>query len=249
MIVPQSNPMANEQDLAQQLLDTMRSLYQPQHTFQAVDAKTFRHLDLQFYHRTQKTFEQLGWQKIADIEDVTVTQVNPKGRTFIRVFLSGDRTLVGACYHFPLGWLVRLLQWVGLAPKGGKVIDLETELNDGSFVVTSNSLEMDTTADVPGVWRQQLPHYAGVDILLQRHRAKVQELSRQDIRPIQLNNYSEIEASQHRLQAIKSGYRAEVGYLTDEDIDRTAKDHQQQAAATLKQALQEIHRNAEPMGQ
>lgn len=235
--------MSKEQELAQELLNTMQSIYVPQHTFQPVDAKTFRKVDQKYYQRTQTTLEKLGFHKIADIEDVTVTQVNPANRTFIRVFLNSDRTIVGACYHFPLSWLVRLFQWIGLAPRGGKVIDLETELSDGSFVVTSNSLEMDTTADVPGVHRQQFPHNTTAEILLQQHRTKLRAFIQQGIQPLRQNNYAEIEAAQHRLQAIKSGYRTSVGFVTDEDIDRTANSHQKEAAEVLKKALQDIKQN------
>ena len=235
--------MSKEQDLAQELLQAMQSLYVPQHTFQQVDGKTFRKVDQKHYQRTQIILEKLGFRRVADIEDITVTQSNPANRTFIRVFLSSDRTIVSACYHFPLAWLVRLLQWVGLAPCGGKVIDLETELSDGSFIVTSNTQEMDTTADIPGVHRQQFPHNTTAETLLSQHRAKLREFVQRGIQPLKQNNYAEIEAAQHRLQAIKSGYRASVGFVTNEDIDRTANRRQQEAVEVLKNALQDIQHN------
>ena len=148
-----SNEQFREQELAQKLLKTMQALYTDQHTFQHVDCKTFRHVDQKFYQHTQKMLEKLGFRQIADIEDVTVSQTKISHRTFIRVLLSSDRTIMGACYQFPLSWLVRLFQWIGLAPKGGKVIDLESELSDGSFLVTTNTLEMDTTTDISeDVW-------------------------------------------------------------------------------------------------
>lgn len=139
-----------------------------------------------------------------------------------------------------MAWLVRLLQWFGLAPRGGKVIDLESELSDGSFVVTSNTLEMDTTADIPGVHRQQFSHDTTAETLLSQHRTKLRELSRQGIQPLKHTTYAEIEAAQHRLQAIKSGYRATAGFVLPEDIDRTANERQQEAAEILKSALQDI---------
>ncbi|MBL1178694.1 hypothetical protein [Pantanalinema sp. GBBB05] len=240
-----SNEPSTEQKLAQKLLQTVQALYTDQHTFQQVDCNTFRHLDQKFYQQAQKNLEKLGFRHITDIEDVTVTQTNPAHHTFIRVLLSGDRTMVSACYHFPLSWLVRLLQWVGLAPKGGKVIDLESELSDGSFLVTANTLGLDTMADVPGIYRQQLPHNTSAEQLLTRHREKLRELSQAGIQPVKVNNYEEIEAAQHRLQAIKSGYRASVGFVTDEDIDRTARTDQQQTAETLKQALRDLRSSAE----
>jgi hypothetical protein len=229
-----------EQELAQQLLQTMQGLYTQQHTFRQVNCKSFRQVDQGFYRRTQKTLEKLGFRQIADIEDVTVSKTNPAQRTFIRIFLSSDRTTVGACYHIPLSWLVRLLQWVGLAPKGGKAIDLESELSNGKFLVTTNTLEMDTTTDIPGIHRQQLPHNTPIDRLLSRHREQLRKLCVGGVQPIKVSNYEEIEAAQHRLQAIKSSYRASVGFVTDGDIDRTARGHQQQAAEILKKTLRDM---------
>jgi hypothetical protein len=240
-----SNEQFRKQEPAQKLLKTMQALYTNQHTFQPVDCKTFRHVDQKFYQHTQKMLEKLGFRQIADIEDVTVSQTKISHRTFIRVLLSSDRTTMGACYQFPLSWLVRLFQWIGLAPKGGKVIDLESELSDGSFLVTTNTLEMDTTTDIPGIYRQQFPHTTLAEQLLIRHCEKLRELSKQGIQPVRMNNYEEIEAAQHRLQAIKSAYRASVGFVTDDDIDRTARKHQQQAAETLKQAVRDARSSAE----
>ncbi|UBF25567.1 hypothetical protein K9N68_28980 [Kovacikia minuta CCNUW1] len=240
-----SSQHSDGQASAEKLLQTMQSLYGQQHTFQQVDCKTFRHLDQGFYRQSQKLLEKLGFRQIADIEDVTISQTNPAHRTFIRVLLSGDRTTVGACYQFPLSWLVRLFQWIGLAPKGGKVIDLESELSNGNFLITTNTLKMDTTADIPGIHRQQFPHNTSAEQLLNCHREKLREFNKQKIQPLKMNNYQEIEAAQHRLQAIKNNYRASVGFVTDADIDQTAKPHQQQAAETLKQALRDMQSTAE----
>ncbi|MBW4694060.1 MAG: hypothetical protein KME27_20125 [Lyngbya sp. HA4199-MV5] len=240
-----SNEHLENQASAEKLLQTMQSLYGQQHTFQQVDGKTFRNLDQAFYRQTQTMLEKLGFRSIADIEDVTVSQTNPAHHTFIRILLSGDRTTVGACYQFPLSWLVRLLQWIGLAPKGGKAIDFESELSNGSFLVTSNTLEMDTTADIPNVHRQQLPHNTPAEQLLTRHREKLREFGKQGIQPLKVNNYHEIEAAQHRLQAIKNNYRASVGFVTDDDIDQTATDRQRQAAETLKQAMRDVRSSAD----
>jgi hypothetical protein len=234
-----SNGHSENQASAEKLLQTMQSLYGQQHTFQQVDGKTFRNLDQAFYRQTQKLLEKLGFRLSADIEDVTVSQTNPAHRTFIRILLSGDRTTVGACYQFPLSWLVRLFQWLGLAPKGG-TIDFESELSNGSFLVTSNTLEKDTTADIPKVHRQQFPHNTSAAQLFTHHRGKLRELGKQGIQPLKMNNYQDIEAAQHRLQAIKNNYRASVGFVTDEDIDQTATDRQRQAAETLKQAMRDV---------
>ncbi|MBD2096396.1 hypothetical protein H6F90_14740 [Trichocoleus sp. FACHB-591] len=240
-----SNEKPTDQELAQKLLQTMQELYTDRHTFQQVDCKMFRHVNQAFYRRTQKALENLGFRQIADIEDVTISQTNPAHRTFVRVLLSSDRTTVGACYHFPLSWLVRLLQWIGLAPKGGKAIDLESELLDGSFLVTTNTLEIDTTGGIPNIHRQQFPHNTSAEQLLTHHCETLRKLSQQGIQPVKVNNYEEIEAAQHRLQALKSGYRASVGFVTDEDIDRTARSHQQQAAEVLKQSLRDMRSPSE----
>ncbi|NET09620.1 MAG: hypothetical protein F6K16_33935 [Symploca sp. SIO2B6] len=169
-----------------------------------------------------------------------VDNPKPKDSTFIRLCLSQDGCVLGACYHYPLSWLVRLLQFIGLMPKGGQVIDFESELSDGSFVVTSNCLEMETTADIPNIHRHLFLHNTSALELLNHHKQTLKEFHSQGIIPVPMYSYEDMEAAQHRLQAIKNGYRASVGFVMDEDIDNAAGKHYREEAEILKQALKEI---------
>jgi hypothetical protein len=234
-----SNQNPKKQVPGQELMQMMQEIYGDLHTYQQVDCKTFRHLDQKFYQNTQKILETLGFRCIADIEDVTLSQTEPFRRLFIRVLLSNDGTTTGSCYHFAGSWLQRIFRWLGLLYKGDKQIALESELSDGSFLVTGNTLGMGL-APVPSVNEQQFPYNTSIETLWTRHREKLLEYSQQRIHPVKVNNYDEIEAAQHRLQMIKNNYRQSVGFLTEADIDKGVMPHQREAAEILKQSIRDM---------
>ncbi|MDZ7630348.1 MAG: hypothetical protein U5K74_03025 [Gemmatimonadaceae bacterium] len=167
-----------------------------------------------------------GFTRLADVEDTTITSA-PGGvlmPVLIRTLLSRDGTVMAALYHpriKPL--LVRVLLWL-LRRSPGKVVDMETECSDGSFVVTSNAVTAEAI-DLPAlISAEYQPAKTSAFSLHSRHVTRVAEhlAQRTGVTAKVITTHEELVASQNRMNAIKAAYRGDVGGITREELDRLA---------------------------
>lgn len=220
------------------LVDFQTKLYSQPHEFVQVDAQNFSHLDLKFYNRAQRQLERLGFEKLADIEDVTVCEANRKQpRILIRTMLSRDRRTVAGIYHFPSAQS-KVFQAIGLAPKGSKVVELESEFEGGRFLITGNTQGLNTTPFAK-IEDQQFPRETSISELVRAHRIRVRDLNPHTPALI-LRNFDQVIAMANRLQALKNKHKQAQGYLTRDDIKRHAKQGQEGAAEALANALEDL---------
>jgi hypothetical protein len=209
---------------ADDIVRMQQALYSETHEYRTVQPNEIRGLDIAFYDRTQQYFQTQQFKHLGDIEDLTATREFPKMRTFIRV-MSGDGGATQlAIYHVKMRGFYRLLQTFNVLPKNLKMVDLETELSDSSFMVTANSQGSDTTGAVPGVVRFQHSLDTGAADLLKLHREQVEQAIRRDpaLQPVLVNTLDELIASQHRLQAIKNAHKASIGYMDAKEFRQIA---------------------------
>ena len=211
---------------ATEILATIEATYQAIHDYVVVEAKSFGHLDLAFYERTAKVLSVEGFRRLADVEDRTVTNT-PKGvlmPVLIRSMLSKDGTIMAALYHPRIKpVLVRMLLWV-MRKLPAKVVDMETEFDDGSFVVTSNAASA-AAIDLPSLISAAcLPTTATVLGVFQRHLTRVAAhvAARPGVHAKKFTTHAELLASQHRMNAIKAAFRGEISGITKEELDRLA---------------------------
>jgi len=211
-------------DAAEDIVRMQKALYAQQHEYRVVRPREFRDVDVAFYDATQKTFEREQFRFLGDIEDVTATREFPKMRTFLRLMVGDSGTIQLACYHLKMRGFLRLLQLVGALPKNVKTVDLETEMSDGSFIVTANAEGVDTTGAVPRVARFLHPRETEPLELLARHREQIQQACRREpgLAPVHVNTLDELIASQHRLQAIKNAHKASMGYMDAKELRQIA---------------------------
>ena len=206
------------------ILATIEATYQPTHNYVPVNAKAFPHLDLRFYDRTTRLLGSNGFRTLADIEDTTITNT-PNGvlmPVLVRTMLSRDGTVMSALYHPRIKRLgLRLLLWL-LRKLPGKVVDMETEFSDGSFVVTSNAEAAAAIALPALVSAAYLPSRATALAVHHRHAARVAAhlAARPGVAPKSIATQAELIASQNRMNAIKAAYRGEVGGVTREELER-----------------------------
>ena len=212
-------------EAADEIVAMQKALYSQPHEFRTVAAQEIPGLDLDFYDRTEVAFRTQGFTKIADLEDLTATRQFPAMRTFIRSMVGDDGAVQVGIYHLKMRGLYRLLQTLRIVPRNLKMIDLETEMSDGTFIVTANSLGSDTTGPVPGVARFQHALETGPAALLEAHRQQVQQAGIRDpmTRPVCVATLEELIASQHRLQAIKNRHKASNGYMDSGEFRRITR--------------------------
>ena len=211
---------------ANEILATIEAAYTATHDYVVVDPQSFRHLDLVFYERTAQVLSVEGFRRVADMEERTVT-ATPGGKlmpVLIRSMRSKDGAIMVALYHpriKPVG--VRILLWL-LGKLPGKVVDMETEFQDGSFVVTSNAASS-VGFDLPTlISAEYMPAKSSVLGVLQRHivRVTAHTAARPGVASKKVVTHAELLASQNRLNAIKAAFRGEIGGITKAELDRLA---------------------------
>ena len=216
-------------DAADDIIRTQKALYAEPHEFRSVRPNEIPGLDLAFYDRTEQFFRTQQFKLLGDLEDLTATREFPQMRTFLRVMCGDGGATQLSFYHIKMRGFYRLLQTFGVLPKNMKMTDLETEMSDGSFIVTANSQGSDTTGAVPGVARFQHPMETAPGDLLKMHREQVQQACRREpgLEPVRVGTLDQMIASQHRLQKLKNDHKASMGYMDAKELRQIAGEDSQ----------------------
>ncbi len=110
---------------ARSIRSTMQAIYSGPHSYREVSLGDFPNLDAAFYEDKTGELAALDFSFLGDVEDVTVNRAQIGEPTAVRVMLSEDRAVLAFVYHVEAGG------------QTAKVVELETVLDDGRFVVTS----------------------------------------------------------------------------------------------------------------
>ncbi|MDJ1182253.1 hypothetical protein [Roseofilum casamattae] len=216
---------ASVKQSARYLLDYHKKLYSQPHEFIIVDARDFVHLNLRFYDRTQEQLESLGFEKLADIEDVTMSEADrTKLPVLTRVMLSRDRRTVASIF---------------IIPGGPRIVALESEFPESTFLVTNNTLGFNASLPIPEIEYLEFPRNTSIPELVKYHCIRIQALNANTPALI-IRDFDEAIAMEHRLQTLKNNYQKARGYLTREDIERHAKFGQKGAAEILGDAVEAL---------
>ena len=217
-------PMDPVERAAHEILATIEATYKPAHDYVLVDTKEFQHLDIRYYDRTARVLSVEGFRQLADVEDRTIT-ATPNGvlmPVLIRSMLAKDGTLAAFMYHPRIKSLtLRALLWL-LRRLPGKVVDMQTEFDDGTFVVTTNAVSA-AAIDLPALISAEfMPANSSPLGIFQRHLTRVaaHAAERPGIRARSIRSHAELVASQNRENAIKAAYRGQVVGISREELDR-----------------------------
>ena len=190
---------------AQRAVDDHEALYSGTHQYVGVDAAAYPRLDLRFYDALRDFLRAEGFEYAGDVENLTLTGQMPHMRTFIRA-MSGDRgAVIAGFYHVVVrGWQAPF-QWIGLIPRRLQVLDLETELSDGTWVVTTNTLNVDTTPLQENLRVLRMPLRTSYPEVLQAHRDRLRDvLAETGLEPRRATGLNEILAAVDRLQQLRN---------------------------------------------
>ena len=176
----------------------------------------------------QSKLESLGFRRAGDIQDVIVSGemkwfAKP---TILRTFVNNEGT-VAAAYVVKmrrLGWLASLF---GLIPKIIRTIDLGTELTDGRFVMTGNTLGLNTMDPPPEIVRRQLDPTTPIDELVSEHSkqlAKTLADAGPDVAVRPARTIDDVIAGAMRENDIKRRHKQRRGYAPTANELRLAND-------------------------
>jgi hypothetical protein len=217
--------MEPAQKAAQQILTVIESTYQPSHDYVTVQAHAFAHLDLAFYENTSRRLGEYGFRTLADLEDRTIsaTPGTVLARVMVRTLLSRDGTVMASLYHPRIKrvWM-RCMLWV-LRILPGKVVDMETECSDGSFVATSNAMGA-ALGLPPLISMEYMPAKTTALDIYERHTSRVAAhlKARDGVTVRVMADQQDLIASQNRMNALKAAFRGEIGGITKAELDQLA---------------------------
>ena len=150
---------------------------------------------------------------------------------------------MATAYHVRLFGFVRLLQFIRVVPWKLQTVECESELSDGSFVVTANTFEADKTLGFPGISRRQLPGASSVADIVRTHRDHMRELltSKPGVVPCRISGYEQLRAAQDRMQLIKNGHRNSEAFDVNAEwrnvAGRELSDDEREAVARIADGL------------
>lgn len=207
---------------AKQIHTDAQALYSAPHEFAEVEARAFRWADHRYYDQTEAALAALGFRKLGDLEDLSTSRVYPAMRTFIRAMAGERGTISAGIFHLKMRGWYRLLVLCRLLPGHLRSVDFETELSDGTFVATGNSLGKDLSSEIPGIARLGLPDATPLAELLAAHREHLARIlgERPGASARRVESLADDLALQGRMQELKNRHKAAQGFVDLEQFDR-----------------------------
>ena len=222
---------------AQAVLDTMRALYSNPFTSVPAGEADFAHLNLPAYATARADFEARGFRFLGDLEILEVSNapgsihartmlrslVSPDGGTLATYFQTRPR-LSRVLWRLLIGLLnfrwIDSPRWAVDALTAREYIDLESELSDGRFVVTTNAASAGQMGVPPTIDSVFLPVGTAADVLLREHERRLRVRLEQGSAPsvIALSTLEDVKQMQLRLQAQKNAYRASVQWVSRAEL-------------------------------
>ncbi len=198
------------------------ALYGGEHEYARVTPAAFPDADLAFYDRASAELEGMGFRRIADIEDLTLSRVYPERRTFLRVFVDEGGAIRAAIYHLRMRGGGGFLSAFGMAPRDLHVVDVVSEIPRGQFVATSNTRGLDKLTSPKELDIERLEVGAPIAQVVSRHRARLTERvkRRGADSPVSLWTWDEVLASIQRGHVASARHRQAIGGLSREEIER-----------------------------
>ena len=215
------------------------AVYGEPHELARVSPAAFPEADLDFYDRARRELEAKGYTWIADIEDLTLSRIQPQNRTFVRVFTDAGRMIRASVFHqHPRGVVISLLQLVQLYPRHLRVIELTSEIG-GKFLVTSNTHGVERLEPPPEATIERLPLATPIAEVVARHERRITELVRAhpDRTPVHYETFEDIVASFARAHVAMARHRQKIGGLSRDELERLKG---RPLSATEEQFLREV---------
>jgi hypothetical protein len=197
--------------------------YVERHEYRNATPEDWTGLDEKFYRRTTEQLAKAGFRELGNVVDETTERAMSFAHTVLRGFVNGEGTATAACYHVRFKGFFRLLQLLFILPRL-RTIEFESELTDGTFVCTTNTLKLDTTLPVPGIEKRQLHKKSSVEELLAAHRVHLRDAiaARPGTSAKRIRTFAEAMEMQHRMQAIKSAFKKSAQYDIGAEITASA---------------------------
>lgn len=231
---------------ARRILATMKASFGTTHSRAPAREEEFPHLDLSAYQAFREEMEAHGFRHLADYEvlDVTNSPGTVIARTFIRSMVSREGNVLAGYYQVkPRVWrrvkglLTGLLNLRLIDAPAGFIqamktrhcVDVETEFDNGRFIVTSNAEAAAMLSQPPDLGNRYFPYGTPTGELLDVHYQRLVEvLKGGGVKPLFVATIDDMYGMQNRQAAIKSAFRASMQWVTREDLHKLSGGNAQQ---------------------
>ena len=223
---------------ARTLVANMRAYAAP-HTMMPVMPSQFPHLDLRRYDAFRDDMERRGYRFVADVEIPEVSSMpgSVMAPAMLRVMSAADGTVVASYYQVRPRLARRLqlllvgllnLRWLA-APRDfaaglrtRQCVQFHTEFDDGSALATGNAQASGAITPPPSVERHLFAWGTSTATLLDAHRRRLDAIvaSAPGLRPIIVRTLGDLASMQERQNARKAAHRAQVGLVTEAEVQR-----------------------------
>jgi hypothetical protein len=201
-------------DLFAKISWSIRNLYSGPNAYRAATVQDLAKLDESFYQYATTALKNEGYRYVDDVVNVTASNSWPKNHAVLRHLIGDDGASMCAIYHLRLYGYFALVQRLKGNGDRLKIVECETELNDGTFVTTVNTADAVRTGGYPFQDRVQLPLVTAPEIVARQHRthlANVLHSKPAGTVSVHISSASQLRESQDRLHLKKCEFRKRAG--------------------------------------
>ncbi len=226
--------MSDLRKAAKDILKPLKEQFQGPHDIARVSESDFPHLKFSQYDAAGRILQAAGYEYLADVElrDVSRSEGNLYHPTLIRKFLASSGNTVACTYLLRprFGKLVELfmrgmrnMRWLAtpaliaeLLPQR-MILDLETELDDECFVVTSNAEAAAMMTSPPTIDNLFFPYRTNFQDLVTAHEARITSIAAGGS-IVRMRTYEDTIAMSRRQKRQKDAYRASIDWISREEL-------------------------------
>lgn len=164
----------------------------------------FDRLDRAFYETATVDFTAGGFQILRDLASVSP----PRSHSVIRSFLGdGGTTIASACQNKVFGF-ARILRWLRFRFRGRKILEFQSELTDGTFILTTTAPVPKEVIAYPFIDRWPLDRRMPCSAVIAMHRDHVKDVlaGRPGVILMRFQSYAECRASADRLHRLRIAF-------------------------------------------
>jgi hypothetical protein len=200
---------------ALQILNVVRTMNRTQHVYREVDSSGFKNVSHRFYTNAQKTMEKLGFQKIADIEDVTMRAITHTSPTFIRLMGNPVLKINAAIFEVSTDFFMRIRSFFRKFKL--RIYEFQTHF--------SNDFVLETTIASPTIHnikidsiRYQYGGNCSIEELYRMHKIKQIEIHNKFMEPgyYYTDSLDSFIKNEHRTLELKKAAYEKKGWVSKE---------------------------------
>ncbi len=228
------SPMSSLRQDAEKILEPLKAQFRGPHDIVPVSESNFPHLDFSKYSAVDGVLRASTYAYLIDVElrDVSNNDGNIYHPTLIRQYLAKDGSTVASAYLLKpsvrkllelfargmrnLRWLATPALMMELAPQR-MILDLESELEDGRFLVSSNAEAAAMMTAPPTIAHLFFPYQTPYQDIISAHKSRIASLAQGDTF-VRLRTFDETVSMSRRQKRQKDAYRASLDWISRDEM-------------------------------